>query len=93
MVPPSDGRVVGIQKRVPHLSTVLRSFSDQFGNNREPSLLIVRDDAPSTVKSREALVAFRNAVALSYLLRGWQVTAIYPHQTPSCIPTISTFIQ
>jgi hypothetical protein len=49
---------------------VLDSFFDEFGKPYHPAVLIISEDAPSQVRqSLDALVSFRNGVALPILLR------------------------
>ena len=67
----ADPRVEAIRKEVPEVEQILSSFYRETGTRYVPAVLIGRADAPDRVlRSEEATVAFRNAVALSVVLRG-----------------------
>jgi hypothetical protein len=65
IVSAADSRVEQLCKDHPTLTRFLRKFSGQFGEQRSPSLLILRADAPDTCRTAEAVTAFRDLVSLS----------------------------
>lgn len=70
IVPPSDARVLAIRAAVPAAETLLSGFSDSYGHAIRPSVLICRRDFPELVdRQTEPIIAFRNAAALSVVLR------------------------
>lgn len=72
LVPDSDERVQAISKRDQVLRRMLNGFQDQSGNPCKVSVLIIRKDAPETVRDMTAILSFRNLVALSCVLKGWE---------------------
>jgi hypothetical protein len=71
IVSSKDSRVSEIRKREPVVGQILDSFYDNLGKRYHPAVMILRPDAPAKVRgSEEAIVAFRNAVALSVILGG-----------------------
>jgi hypothetical protein len=65
IVSPVDSRVEQLRKDHPTLTQFLGKFSGQFGEQRWPSLLILRADAPDTCRTAEAVTAFRDLASLS----------------------------
>jgi hypothetical protein len=65
IVSPADPRVEKIRSDHPNLTTFLSKFSDQFGDQRWPALLILRSDAPAMCYTAEAVTALRDLVSLS----------------------------
>lgn len=60
-----------IRSHIPAAEKLLSSFSTPTGRELEPAILVVDGDAPDELKRNEqASVAFRNAVALLYVLQG-----------------------
>lgn len=72
MAPPDDSRAITDIGSSPFTEALVRNFKDQFGKQIKPSLLIVNDTAPASVRGIDALVGFRNAVALSTIIRGYE---------------------
>ncbi len=65
-----DERLVGVRTDSRAAERLLSVFRAENGKMLRPSVLLVRRDATSRVReSLEALVAFRNAVAVSIILR------------------------
>ena len=64
-----DQRLVDIAARLETHRALLEGFTDQFGEHVQPSALIVRSDAPPQVRTPEAVVAFRNCIALPWVAR------------------------
>jgi hypothetical protein len=76
IVPPSDARVLAIRAAVPAADALLSGFTDSYGHAVLPSALICRTAFPDLVgRQAEAIIAFRNAVALSVVLRTRAVVA------------------
>lgn len=68
IVHPADPRAVAAAARALGVRQLVVGFRDVDGDPVTPALLLVRDALPSGV-TREALVAFRNALALATILR------------------------
>lgn len=71
MVPHSDRRLATIRATSNAAAKLLDGFRDIYSNRLEPSAVIVRDDAPEKVKTVNALVDFRNCVAMSSIAPGY----------------------
>lgn len=71
IVPHSDPRLTVIKQTSNVAETLLDGFRDIYSHRLEPSAVILRDDAPTKVKSVPAIVDFRNSVALSCILPGY----------------------
>jgi hypothetical protein len=56
----------------PLCKALIENFQDEFGRLVYPSALIMSKDAPASVKHIEAIVGFRNALALSTIIRGYE---------------------
>ena len=70
IVPHDDSRInIDISKN-PFAKSLVENFGDQFGRKVHPSLLIINSDAPESIKDIDAIVSFRNAFALSTIIRG-----------------------
>lgn len=65
MVRCDDERLQEVAVRHPSLTDFLRRFHDEFGSRVWPSVLMLRADAPATVRTNEALGAFRDAISIS----------------------------
>ncbi len=74
IVPNNDARLRKIIADVPAVASLIRNFTDQFGRHRYPCALLIRKDAPGSIKSLDAIVSFRNIFALSCLLYAWPRT-------------------
>jgi hypothetical protein len=74
IVPDNDARIIKIIADVPAVASLVQNFTDQLGNQRHPCALIIRKDAPSNIRSLDAIVSFRNIFALSCLLYAWPRT-------------------
>ena len=72
IVPHSDPRVQEIAANSALERSLVENFTDQFGKKRNPSVLIVRNDAPAQVRTIDAAVCFRNLVAISCVVQGRQ---------------------
>lgn len=65
-----DERAKEIFKNFPHLKQLINSFKDQFSNKIFPSLLLVNRKFKKP--SDEAIVAFRNILAISTIAKGFE---------------------
>jgi hypothetical protein len=74
IAPHSDSRVAKEIGSNPYAKALVCNFTDQFGNQIKPSILIVNDAVTKPVEGIDALVGFRNAVALSTIIRGYEQT-------------------
>lgn len=69
IVPPDDARLRAIREKSRSADILLSSFKDENGNGVNPAALIVRDDVSNVIRGDVVpLVAFRNAVALCFVL-------------------------
>ena len=57
-----DDRVKALAQKYKNFATFLERFSDEFGVQLLPSLLIWNDEGPQTYRSTETLAAFRDAL-------------------------------
>lgn len=76
VVPIDDQRVEGSRNQ-PAFKQLTAGFTDQFGRPRTPSLLIAHPCAPMTT---DAVVDFRNALAISSITAEWARQLCYPNQ-------------
>ncbi|MEX1060339.1 MAG: hypothetical protein WED13_04900 [Methyloceanibacter sp.] len=67
VVSPDDARVVRLRDTHRNFEIFLSKFSDAFGVQRRPSVLILRRDSPDPFRSVEALAGLRDAVSLSLI--------------------------
>ncbi len=65
IVPPTDHRVEKLRADHPRLSTFLSKFSDQFGEQVWPSLLLLHAEAPDSYYTPESVTAFRDILSMS----------------------------
>lgn len=77
IVPVSDPRCIEISKTNSNFFPFLNSFTDAFQRQHIPSVLIVREGAPSWVMSMEAVGAFRDAVSISAVALNRTNTIVY----------------
>jgi hypothetical protein len=61
----SDSRVQQILRQIPMLAQFVQKFTDPFGVSLRPVMLILRDDAPKTFFTPDAMASFRDALAMS----------------------------
>lgn len=70
VVPPNDPRVTAIATREPSAARLLQSFRDLTGQPYHPAVLIAESKLLRRINRDEsAIVAFRNALALSIILK------------------------
>ena len=65
IVSPGDHRILKLQSDHPRLAVFLSKFSDQFGEDAPPSVLLIHSDAPPSYCTAEAVTAFRDILSLS----------------------------
>jgi hypothetical protein len=65
LVPSNDARVRRLIRDHPRLKTFVGRFTDPFGQQVSPSIMVVRRDAPEYVRHVEAVASFRDLIALS----------------------------
>ncbi len=70
IVPHDDLRIIEITNQSSYAKAIVENFEDQFGRKNYPSLLIINDTAPQHLRDTEAIVGFRNIVALSTIIKG-----------------------
>lgn len=70
IVPNDDPRVTSVTSKSPFARSLVNNFEDHFGREVFPSLLIVNDRAPGFLRDIDVIVGFRNAFALSTIIRG-----------------------
>jgi hypothetical protein len=71
IVPKTDQRIQALISQHASIGRLINGFTDQFGRPRKPSIILVRSDAPKPVASAEALISFRNAVAVCSVAGAW----------------------
>jgi hypothetical protein len=67
LVSPGDERIQRLARRHRRFGSYLRRFKTEFGQAVRPSVMIWREDA----RNVGAIAAFRDAVAMSVIPRGW----------------------
>lgn len=74
IIPYNDKRLKSIRLNNPPAKKLLTNFKTITGKRIKPPALVWRKDAPKTVQHNEAVVAFRNSLAISCLLYGCSVS-------------------
>jgi len=87
IVPKTDLRVQTLLANIPNFRYLIDGFADQFGREVAPSMILARKNsrifnAKGQLDS-DALIGFRNAVALSIIMRAWQDSLPRKHPFPS----------
>ena len=70
LLPPDDDTIEELKNGSDRIKRFLDSFINEMSHQVKPSALVVNKVAPSSVNTLEALTAFRNAVALSFIVEG-----------------------
>jgi len=65
LAPAHDPRIVALKKAHPAFASFLKRFSDNFGEKFEPTVLLLRDDAPPAFRETAALASFRDLIAIA----------------------------
>lgn len=68
---------------------LVNSFIDSNGRQIEPSVLLINSDAPDSLWSDEAIINFRNILAVSVIIYGWANVSEF--SGGSSIPLYSDF--
>ncbi len=76
IVPDTDDRAASLSKASPALQRLVTGFTDQFGRNVSPSLLIVHPKAPKRLFVQEAIIGFRNIIAICSIIKAWEETLV-----------------
>ena len=66
-----DERIKALADRYPKFKAFLSQFRTEFGQQINPSLIMVRDDAPLTYRRVDALASFRDALSISVITHTW----------------------
>lgn len=80
LAPSDDARVRAYAAAHPYFARFQRSFTDPFGRKIHPSVLLVHDDAPASIRTGEALASFRDLIALSVIPYNRALELLYPRQ-------------
>lgn len=72
IVPDTDDRAISLTKDSPALRRLVSRFTDQFGRSALPSLMIVHPKAPKRLLKHDAIIGFRNAIAISSIIQAWE---------------------
>ena len=104
VVPPSEPRAVEAAAASPAVTALLSAFRGEQGEQVSPAVLMARDDGRARRgRSWEPFVSFRNAIAMSFLLKGragsndgsyqptWSDTFDFHPTFPDARGTLSTF--
>lgn len=67
LAPAHDPRVAALKRAQPMFRSFLGRFADNFGQKFEPSVLLLRVDAPTGFREIGALASFRDLIAISVL--------------------------
>lgn len=71
IVPHNDLRIIENTNQSSYAKALVENFKDHFGRKSYPSLLIISGDSPNHLKDNiDAIVAFRNIVALATIIEG-----------------------
>lgn len=84
LVTSTDDRLVDLRAGAQAAGCLLDAFRDHAGKPVHPAALLVRDGAPKELNSDEAIIAFRNAAAISSILMGWAL--FRPGEPPPITP-------
>ena len=85
-VPLHDERLCGIADQNPTLQTFLGAFRDEFGTQISPTVAMLREGAPESVRTVPAFGGLRDAVCVSAILFGRSLTS-----QPQGIPYSDSF--
>jgi len=78
LTPCEDARVLSLTNAYLNLREFLARFSDAFGVRLNPSVLLVRSDAPQRFFTVGAIASFRDAIALSVVPYNRAAELVYP---------------
>jgi hypothetical protein len=69
-----DFRVKSIAKKQIRFASYLKKFKNEFGDAKQPSLIIWRKDKPNTYRTISAISGFRDLVSMSVIPYAWART-------------------
>jgi hypothetical protein len=72
IVPRHDSRIIEIASENSVSKTFVEGFEDQFRREISPSFLIIQESSPEHIRDISALVGFRNNVAISSIIKGYE---------------------
>lgn len=88
IVPNDDPRLSAARVASRELRKLLESFRTVEGQAYRPAVMILREDAPPSVRSMECVVGFRNAVAFTFVLEARAaITGGTSHAEPAWVDT------
>lgn len=70
IVPHNDLRITEIASKSQFAEALAENFEDQFGQKQYPSFLIISNTASKHLKDIDAIVGFRNIIAISTIIEG-----------------------
>lgn len=73
IVPYHDARLQEIITSSEVFSKIVNGFIDDFNRKVLPAALIMKSVVPGSLRNLEAIVDFRNIVALSVILKNWSM--------------------
>jgi hypothetical protein len=76
IVPDTDDRAISLIKASPALRRLVSNFTDQFGRSASPSLMIVHPKATKKLLAQDALIGFRNTIAICSIIQAWEEALI-----------------
>ncbi len=76
LVSRNDGRTLEIRRAHSEFDTFITRFSDEFGNQVAPTILMVREDQPELIGNEQAS-DFRDAVPLSFVCKARALRLVY----------------
>lgn len=82
LVPPSDARIHAMLAASPGLKKFFYGFRNQFGREIEVSFILFRHGGISERRIEEAVVDFRNSLAIVAIVRGWAQTLVSVASVP-----------
>lgn len=78
ITPPNDARVAALREAHPNFAAFLDRFRTAHGTVVSPAVMLLDSDAPDSRRNNEAMVALRNCLSVSTLLRASALELLYP---------------
>lgn len=72
IVPNDDSRITEIASKNNTTKHFVEGFGDQFKREASPSFLIIPGSSPDFLRDTDTLVGFRNIIALSSIIKGYE---------------------
>lgn len=76
IVPETDSRAAELIERHSAIRQLVGGFTDQFGRPASPSLFLIHPEVPSQLLNQDALIAFRNSLAICSIAYAWQESLV-----------------